>query len=267
MTKRISIGRNPQSDFCILQNYDRVSNNHADIEEKNGHLYYTDHSSNGTVINGKKIYQSQVEIFQGDDIRLANTYQLSWNTIRQFFPISYNPTRPMQSNEGYGRPTQMYNPLPANQPHPDFSELPNQQNHNNYRNQDVRFEVNHAKSSWNWGAFLLGWIWAVGHGIIWPLFAIIGLALFLIVLPIIFPPIMIVTISIYNLLVFALSIYLGAKGSCLAWENGCFESVEHFKTRERKWTIAGLVIYGILFLGGFIMFIVGFGLLSTLFSL
>ena len=265
MAKKIYVGRNPQSDFCISQNYDRVSNNHADIEELNGHLFFTDHSSNGTMINGRKISHSRVEIFHGDDIRLANSYQLTWNTIHHFFPVQQYATRPMLNEGTSGRPTQMYQ-APDKHAHMDYSDHSDQSYNHGYQFYENRREIEHAKNCWSWGAFLLGWIWAVGHGIVWPLFVIIGLAFILVFLPIIFPPVLIITVGIYNLLTFALNIYLGAKGNCLAWENGCFESVEHFKSREKKWTIAGLIVYGIILLGVVILFIVGFGLLSTLFS-
>lgn len=272
MAKKIYIGRNPQCDFCIPQNYDRVSNNHAEIEEKDGHLFFIDHSSNGSVVNGRRVSHSQIEIFHGDDIRLANSYQLSWSTIRHFFPVQQYPTRPMQDDGRSGRPTQLYN-TPVRHAHIDYPSVQSDEsyksvcrNNNEYQGFDDRREIDHAKSSWSWGAFLLGWIWAVGHGIVWPLFVILGLAFILVLLPIIFPPVLIITVSINNLLAFALNIYLGAKGNTLAWENGCFESVEHFKSRERKWTIVALVIYGILLLGVIVSFIIGLSVLSTLFS-
>lgn len=71
---------------------------------------------------------------------------------------------------------------------------------------------------WNWGAFLLGWIWGIGHSV-W-----IALLAFIVPWPI-------------------MEIILGVKGNEWAWQNRRFESVEHFKEVQRKWTIWGVIIY------------------------
>ena len=39
-----------------------------------------------------------------------------------------------------------------------------------------------------------------------------------------------------------MSIFLGIKGNSIAWENGCFDNIEHFRSKERKWTIAGVIV-------------------------
>lgn len=70
---------------------------------------------------------------------------------------------------------------------------------------------------WNWGAFLLGWIWGIGHSV-W--IALLGL---------IVPwPIM--------------AIILGIKGNEWAWQSRRFESIDHFREVQRKWTIWGVII-------------------------
>ena len=73
----------------------------------------------------------------------------------------------------------------------------------------------------NWGAFFWNWIWAIFNnaGVVWIL---VGLF---------FSPIA--------------SIYLLIKGNELAWQNKQWESVEAFKSTQRKWAIAGLVVFGI----------------------
>lgn len=78
---------------------------------------------------------------------------------------------------------------------------------------------------WNWGAFLLNWIWGIRHGVWLSLLAFI---------------------PIFNIVwVFV----LGAKGSQWAWENGHWDSVEAFKKTQRRWSIAGfsILILSILF--------------------
>jgi hypothetical protein len=75
---------------------------------------------------------------------------------------------------------------------------------------------------WNWGGFLLGWLWALGN----------KLPGYLILLSIMVPIIM--------------NFYLGAKGNELAWKYKRWESVEHFKYIQRKWKIGGLIFYSAL---------------------
>jgi hypothetical protein len=60
-------------------------------------------------------------------------------------------------------------------------------------------------SGWNWGAFLLSWIWGIGNG----------------------TPIALLTfVPIVGLV---MVFVLGAKGSRWAWRNKRWDSVEHFK--------------------------------------
>jgi len=72
---------------------------------------------------------------------------------------------------------------------------------------------------WNWGAFLLNWIWGVGNN------TFIALLTFVPFLGLIMP------------------FVLGARGSAWAWRNGRWDSIEHFKRVQRLWAIWGLVIW------------------------
>lgn len=72
---------------------------------------------------------------------------------------------------------------------------------------------------WNWGAFLLNWIWGIGNNT-W--IALLALVPFL------------------NLIwIFV----LGAKGSAWAWRNKSWESVEQFRRVQRHWAIAGVAVW------------------------
>jgi len=72
---------------------------------------------------------------------------------------------------------------------------------------------------WNWGAFLLNWIWGVGNN---TFIALLTLIPFVgLVMPFV----------------------LGAKGSRWAWRNGRWDSVAHFKRVQRSWAIWGVVIW------------------------
>jgi hypothetical protein len=76
-------------------------------------------------------------------------------------------------------------------------------------------EIDH----WNWGAFLLNWIWGIGNN------TFIALLVFVPFVGLVMP------------------FVLGAKGSKWAWQNGRWDSVEHFKRVQRQWAIWGAVVW------------------------
>jgi hypothetical protein len=89
--------------------------------------------------------------------------------------------------------------------------------------QTIPAEINR----WNWGAFLLNWIWGIGNQTYIALLALI---------------------PVFG---FIMLFVLGAKGSAWAWRNGRWDSVEHFKRVQRRWAIAGVAVWlGVLVLGG-----------------
>ena len=79
---------------------------------------------------------------------------------------------------------------------------------------------------WNWGAFLLNWIWGVGNNTF------------------------IALLTLVPIVGFVMIFVLGAKGSRWAWRNGRWDSVEHFKRVQRLWAIWGVIIW----LGGIALF-------------
>ena len=72
---------------------------------------------------------------------------------------------------------------------------------------------------WNWGAFLLNWIWGIGNN------TFIALLMFV-------PGVNIVMLFV-----------LGVKGSAWAWRNKRWEDVDHFKRVQRKWAIWGVLVW------------------------
>jgi hypothetical protein len=84
-------------------------------------------------------------------------------------------------------------------------------------------ELEQVLSKWNWGAFLLTWIWSVAHGVWWGLSALI--------------PIPGVSLIV--------GILLGIKGSRSAWENKKYSSIQEFNESQKNWTIAGLVVIAV----------------------
>lgn len=75
---------------------------------------------------------------------------------------------------------------------------------------------------WNWGAFLLNWIWGIGNS------TFIALLMFV-------PLVNIVMIFV-----------LGARGSAWAWDNRYWRDAEHFRRTQRKWAIAGFIVWAAL---------------------
>ncbi len=90
---------------------------------------------------------------------------------------------------------------------------------------------------WNWGGFLLTWVWAVGNKV-W-----IGLAA-------------LAPVPFANL---AVGILLGIKGNEWAWKNKKWKSIEHFSHTQRVWLYWGIaaLIAPVIGLIGAIMIIVG----------
>ncbi len=78
----------------------------------------------------------------------------------------------------------------------------------------------------NWGAFLLSWIWAIGHST-W-----IGL------------------LGLIPIVGFVMRFVLGFKGNEWAWQNRRYNSLEDFKKAQKNWAMAGLVLA----VGGFLLF-------------
>ena len=71
---------------------------------------------------------------------------------------------------------------------------------------------------WNWGAFMLNWIWGIGNN------TFIALLMF---------------VPFVN---FIMLFILGAKGSKWAWKNKKWESIEEFKAVQRKWAKWGVIV-------------------------
>jgi tetrahydromethanopterin S-methyltransferase subunit B len=91
---------------------------------------------------------------------------------------------------------------------------------------------------WNWGAFLMNWIWGLGNGTYIALLCLI-------------PVVNLVMIFI-----------LGARGGQWAWKNKQWANIEHFTRVQGLWTAFG---FGML-IGCMIMLIVFIILLVVLFN-
>jgi hypothetical protein len=77
---------------------------------------------------------------------------------------------------------------------------------------------------WNWGAFLLGPIWGIGHGVFRSLLTLVPL---------------------YGLYEWVM---LGINGNRWAWEKRKWDSIESFRKTQRKWAAWGIVVDAVLIL-------------------
>ncbi|WP_444932792.1 hypothetical protein [Microbulbifer sp. JTAC008] len=82
---------------------------------------------------------------------------------------------------------------------------------------------------WSWGAFFLNWIWAAFNK------TYIGL------------------LALIPYIGFIVAIYLGIKGRELAWKNKQWESVEHFNSVQKKWSVWGVCLILIPFALGIVL--------------
>lgn len=89
----------------------------------------------------------------------------------------------------------------------------------NIDEQAISSQIPDELKRWNWGAFLLNWIWGIGNN------TFIALLTFIPVLGILVMPFV-----------------LGAKGNEWAWRNRRWDSIEHFKRVQRRWSVAGFVL-------------------------
>lgn len=94
--------------------------------------------------------------------------------------------------------------------------VPNAAGPGSARSGEVPAEVDR----WNWGAFLLHWIWGIGNS---------TYIAFLVFIP------------IFGWLI--MPFVLGAKGSAWAWRNRSWESVAEFRRVQRLWAIWGVVAW------------------------
>lgn len=260
MNRPITIGRNPNSLICVSEDYDIVSNDHAEITQQGIELIYTDHSSNGTIINGQKIQGKSVNIYRGDKIVLAGVYELQWSQIDPLIvPVGRptvarnirgdinSPSDGQQRFSGHARPTETYTrpQAPNSQEHANMYGPPPTRGYGQSSvyddNRTTSFQTERELGKWNWGAFYFGWIWGVFNkvyiSLVQLVFSILSFAMTVLGLGIIAP--------VFGLINIGISIWLGVKGSQMAWDNGAYRNLEHFRTSRHNWNVAAAIVFGI----------------------
>jgi hypothetical protein len=87
-------------------------------------------------------------------------------------------------------------------------------------------------TGWNWGGFLLTWIWGTGNNVWISFISLLGIIPY-----------------IGWAIELTMRIILGIRGNEWAWQNKHWESIEHFKKTQRTWMwwgIAGIASYIVL---------------------
>lgn len=79
--KTYKIGRLSSNDICLPN--DQVSRQHADLTcMDDGTYMLTDHSKNGTMVNGRPLSNSSLVVKYGDNIVFGNSAYLDWSKIQ-----------------------------------------------------------------------------------------------------------------------------------------------------------------------------------------
>lgn len=75
------IGRLSNNDICLPN--DQVSRQHADLTcMDDGTYMLTDHSKNGTMVNGRPLNHTSMAIKYGDNVVFGNSAYLDWSKIQ-----------------------------------------------------------------------------------------------------------------------------------------------------------------------------------------
>ena len=233
MNTTLTIGRAPECTIIIDQSFGRVSNEHATLEIQDGQLILKDHSSNGTMINGRLIHHSSIAIQDGDKIMLADAYELTWPEILRHFPQLQRRTERFDGSQidNGERKTELFNSsgidtssnFTSNTSHRHtISENGTVGQLNDY----TQLEVDEYLERFNFGAFLSSWVWAICNRVFWPL----------VIIPISLIPYLGQVASLF------LCSYLGIKGNTLAW-NRCKVSFRKFVANQKKWIGIGIVLF------------------------
>ena len=96
---------------------------------------------------------------------------------------------------------------------------------------------------WNWGAFLMPYLWLIGHGRL-------SLGMFLLVSAAI-PIVGWVHVLVYPIT----AVLLGLSGHETAWRHRAFHSIDQLQEIERTWTLWGLFVAVFCFLGALFLLV------------
>ncbi|MCD7740256.1 MAG: DUF2628 domain-containing protein [Candidatus Gastranaerophilales bacterium] len=121
-----------------------------------------------------------------------------------------------------------------------------------------------VKNHFNWGAFLVGWIWGIGNKSYLTFLGFISIPLAVIFYFVIQIPDIVARI-VLQLIGLGLAIWFGIKGNEWAWQNKKFKSIKNFHEYQRKWVIWGIILVVIGSIAGLIFASVVFTCLDYIF--
>lgn len=227
MNTKMTIGRAVENDLQVDQSFGRVSNEHATLEIQDGQLIFIDHSSNGSIINGRNIHHSSIAIQNGDEILLANSYKVEWPHILKHFPNLQRRTERFDGSqiESGERKTEMFGNDSALST-PTINETHLEDSNAGQLNEYTQMEVEEYMDKFNFGAFLSTWVWALCNHIFWPL----------VIIPISLIP------YVGQIASLSLCSYLGIKGNRMAW-NKSKVPFDKFVSNQRKWIWIGIFLF------------------------
>lgn len=103
MATTITLGRAPHNSIPVSASYDQVSNEHADLTlADDGTLHLTDHSTNGTTVNGLLIKGQTITVTSADNILLAGSYPIDWAVVKKHMP-NLDRKAPPRATERFDR--------------------------------------------------------------------------------------------------------------------------------------------------------------------
>ena len=112
--------------------------------------------------------------------------------------------------------------------------------------QEVAAAVPDGIRRWNWGAFLIPWIWAIGNNVWIGLLALAAAAGLITETVLSWNGIVLpcegVLAVLFLLTWLVLAIVLGIKGNAWAWQSRKWRSVESFRRAQRVWAYVGVVV-------------------------
>lgn len=82
MKNYYTIGRDPQCDIVVYDATNIVSRSHATLRIQGRKMFLTDHSTNGTFVNGMKIASNvEYQVTRQDDVSFGNIVYLDWDSV------------------------------------------------------------------------------------------------------------------------------------------------------------------------------------------
>ena len=231
MNNKVTIGRAIENDIVVNQSFGRVSNEHGTLEIQDGQLVFIDHSTNGTMINGRRIHHESIAIRKGDKILLADSYELAWPTILQRFPSLQRSTERFDGSqiESSGRQTEVFDPSHEGEkktaPKQDQKIISETQTIGKL-NDFTQMEVDEYLERFNFGALLSSWVWALRYKTFWPL----------LIIPISLVPFVGQVCSLF------LCAYLGIKGNRMSW-NKTNLPFRKFMSSQKIWIGIGIFLF------------------------